>query len=191
MSSVDFTSYNDAAVLTDSHVLTTTVTNSDGTSLTSSLDLNTVIGNVNGAFSWGGTNFTEGAQNIQMTDGFQLEADLPDGNGKMAHSLMYIGSKIGTGPDGKPAIQHTVGTDHSSAHAAANDNHQADGTVASQAQTLSGSSEIGSVTTITGDASKYWPDGNAPAAGNSHSRERAQRIWEIIRFIIECLERFR
>ncbi|MCJ1400071.1 hypothetical protein MMC11_003274 [Xylographa trunciseda] len=189
-SSINTDSYNEAAVLTDGHVLTTTATSADGTtSLTSSLDLNTVVGNVNGTFSWGGTNFSQGAQNVEITDGFQLEADLPDGNGNLAHSMMYIGSVVTTDANGKPALQHTVGTNYSSAHATANTNAQADSVAASQAQTT-GSSSIGAVNTIQGDAATYWPDGNAPASGNSSSKAKAREIIEIVHFILEIFEMF-
>lgn len=190
-SSINVDSFNEAAALTDGHILTTTATSTDGTtSLTSSLDLNTVVGNVNGTFSWGGTNFSQGAQNIEVTDGFQLEADLPDNNGDLAHSIMYIGSVVTTDTDGKPALKHTVGASYSSAHATATTNDEADTTTASQAQTT-GSSSIGSVTTVQGNAATYWPDGNAPASGNSNSRAKAHKVIEIIKFVCDIIELFR
>lgn len=189
-SSINIDSFKDVAVLTDGHVLTTTATSADGTtSLTSSLDLDTVIGNVNGTFSWGGTNFSQGAQNIQIIDGFQLEADLPDSNGNLAHSMMCIGSVVTTHTDGKPALRHTVGTNYSSAHATAPTNDHADNIAASQAQTT-GSSSIGHVATVQGDAATYWPDGNAPASGNSSSRASVETAFQWIMFIMDIFELF-
>ena len=162
------------------------VTAEDGSKLTSALDLNTVIGNVNGTFSWGGTNFSQGAQNIQITDGFTLEGDLPDGNGNMAHSVMYIGSCIAKDSNGNPAIQHAAGLQYSTAHAGANTNDEADQAMQSQAGTASGSSNtIHSITTVTGDASTYWPDGNAPASGPGFSR-LVRRI--IPHFVVVAVE---
>ena len=190
-SSINIDSYNDAAVLTDGHILTTTATSADGaTSLTSSLDLNTVIGNVNGTFSWGGTNFSQGAQNVEIIDGFQLEADLPDSNGDLAHSIMYIGSLVTTDADGHPALKHTVGADHSSAHATATTNDQADSIAASKAQTT-GSSSIAAVTTLQGDAATYWPDGNAPASGSSSSKAKGRTAVAVLRFLVDVMESFR
>ncbi|MCJ1476100.1 hypothetical protein MMC13_004765 [Lambiella insularis] len=190
-SSINIDAYNSGALLTDGHLLTTTATSPDGaTSLTSSLDLDTVVGNVNGAFSWGGTNFSHGAQNIAVSDGFQLEADLPDSNGALAHSVLYIGSIATTDANGTPALRHTVGTNHSSAHALANTNEEADGTVAAQAQTA-GSSSIAAVTTVQGDAATYWPDGNAPAPGNKASKAKARTAVGVIRIFVDIMEAFR
>ena len=189
MSLPDFDTFTDPSVLSGT-TLTTTVTTSDGTKLTSALDLDSVIGNVGGVFSWGGTNFSNGAQNVQMTDGYQLEADLPDSNGDLAHSVMYIGSTAGVDADGKPAIQHWASTTYSTAHAAANTNEEADSTVTSQAQTTSTNNTVQSVKTVTGvDAATYWPDGNAPAAGHHFSKPPWETATHIILIIIECIAR--
>lgn len=191
MAEPDWDKFTDDSVLTDGHLITTTVTSSDGsTKLTSSLDLNTVVGNVNGVFSWGGTNFSNGAQNAKITDGYQLEADLPDNNGNLVHAIMYIGSLLATDSNGKPAIQHTAGVAHSTAHATVSSNDEANQALVAQAQTKSDSSSIESATTVKGDASTYWPDGNAPAAGSRHSRQTFHRVWGWIEFGAELIECF-
>jgi hypothetical protein len=190
MSVPNLNSYTDYSVLSsDGHTLSTTVTAPDGTKLTSSLDLDSVIGNVNGVFSWGGTNFSQGAQNIQMVDGYQLEADLPDNNGDLAHAIMYIGSTAGTDADGKPAIQHAAAVVHSTAHAVAENNAEANAAVASQATTTNDSNSVQSVATLKGDASTYWPDDNAPAAGSHISRPPWETTAHFVLIIIECIFR--
>ena len=77
---------------------------------------------------------------------------------------MYIGSVVITDANGKPALQHTVGTNYNSAHATASTNDQADSIAASQAQTT-GSSTIEFVSTVQGDAATYWSDGKCPGLG--------------------------
>lgn len=175
MTSVD--DYQTPVTLSDGHVVSATVTAPSGSSTSGSLDLDTIVGNVNGALSWGGSGFSSGAQNVQMTDGYTLSADLPDSNGSMVHSELYIGAGVDT-LDGQETIRFGVLPPYSEAHAQADNNEQADSSVHAQAQ--ASDSAIVKVQTVQGNAADYWPEGNAPAAGHSHAGRIAATIGIII-----------
>ncbi|KAF7559924.1 hypothetical protein G7046_g4227 [Stylonectria norvegica] len=57
--------------LEDGHILHAQLTNVDGESVDSQLDLNAYIGNNNGAFEWGGEGFSNSAHDVS----FDLEGD--------------------------------------------------------------------------------------------------------------------
>lgn len=188
MSTPTLDQFVDDSVLSDGHILTTTVTAQDGSKLTSALDLNTIVGNVNGVLSWGGSNFSEGAQNVQFTNGGQLEADIPDSNGNLSHSMMWIGSIAGTDSNNQPAIHHYAVATYSTAHADADNNAQADSAVHGQAATTS-DNKIAAVSTLSGDAASYWPDGNAPASGHHFSKPPWETTAHFVIMIIESILR--
>lgn len=67
-----------SATLQDNHILNFVVNDSSGQEATAALDLDTVIGNVNGALSLGGTNFSQAARSVSLSeDGQNLDAELP------------------------------------------------------------------------------------------------------------------
>ncbi|KZZ88473.1 Cyanovirin-N [Moelleriella libera RCEF 2490] len=61
--------------LEDGHILHAYCQNADGDSVQSQIDLNGFIGNSDGWFEWGGVDFTETAENIQL-EGSRLTAEL-------------------------------------------------------------------------------------------------------------------
>ena len=130
-------------------------------------DLNQFIGNVNGAFSWGGSNYSDGAQNVHLSnDGQALEADLPDSNGELAHSVINLKHEF-EDLDGSPALKAVFEVPHSTAHALASDNGEADRVVLDKVDTLGDDTTVTKIATVAGDASVYWPEdiNNAPAPG--------------------------
>ncbi|KAH6646385.1 CVNH domain-containing protein [Truncatella angustata] len=154
-----------STTLEGSSILNATVEADGEAPVSGSFDLNQFIGNVNGAFSWGGTNFSEGAQNVHLSgDGQMLEADLPDSNGELAHSVINLRHEFAD-IDGNPALKAVFEVPHSTAHALASHNDQADQAVAGAVDTLADDTTVMKIVTVEGDASTYWPKDveNAPA----------------------------
>ncbi|OJJ86773.1 CVNH domain-containing protein [Aspergillus glaucus CBS 516.65] len=61
--------------LEENHILSAQLRNADGELVDSSIDLNTIIGNVDGRLEWGGQNFSESAEEVQF--GIESENDVP------------------------------------------------------------------------------------------------------------------
>jgi hypothetical protein len=168
--------YTHPCVLQDGHTVSATMTGSSGNSISATLDLDTVVGNVNGALAWGGSSFSNGAQNIRMDDGFTLTADLPDSNGNMVHSELIMGAGLDT-HDGQDAIRFAFLPPYSQAHAEADNNSAAD--AATHDQVASANNALVATETLIGNAADYWPEGNAPAAGSSHSKQVATDAYHV------------
>ncbi|KAI1077249.1 hypothetical protein F5B20DRAFT_583493 [Whalleya microplaca] len=165
MDNIDFDNYKIPGTLTEGHLLTSTVTLPSGQTVTGTLDLDTVLGNANGALSWGGTGFSAGADNVVLTDGYTLEADLPDSTGAKTHSVLCLGAGVAS-HDGVDMMQWGFGVPHSTAHADAETNHEADRVVLEKVDTVGDDTKVAAVQTVHGDAAAYWPEGNAPAPGS-------------------------
>ncbi|MCJ1351705.1 MAG: hypothetical protein MMC33_001689 [Icmadophila ericetorum] len=119
-------------VLEDNHILRTNGQDNQGNTGTSAVDLDSVIGNVNGALSWGATGFSSQARNVALSaDGNTLDAELPDSNGDFNPSTLAIAQDIGI-VDGDVALRMAFGIPHSTAHAQTSSADEADQLVLNQ-----------------------------------------------------------
>ena len=135
--------------LEENHILCTAGKDTNGNQGQSSLDLDTIIGNINDALSWGGTYFSSEAQNIALlADGKSLDADLKDGNGDLAHSSLELGHEIVV-QDGQLALRTEIGIPHTTAHSQASSVADADQQVLAQVQTVGDSPPVGKITTVS------------------------------------------
>lgn len=86
-----------STTLEANHILHVTAEDGNGQSATASLDLDTIIGNVNGALSLGHNGFSSQARNVTLADdGETLDAELPDANGDYSTSSISIQHTLGT-----------------------------------------------------------------------------------------------
>ena len=112
--------------LENNHILHVTASDDQGQSATTSFDLDSVIGNVNGALSWGATGFSSQARNVTLADNGQtLDAELPDANGEYAPSSIAIIHDIGM-VNGSYALRMVLGIPHSTVHAETGSTEEAD-----------------------------------------------------------------
>jgi hypothetical protein len=77
----------------DGHTLAATCEKADGNEETSYLDLNTCLGNKDGSFEWGGTEFSFSASNITL-DGTELSADLLNENDELVRDTVNLDDYI-------------------------------------------------------------------------------------------------
>ncbi|KAL9112137.1 MAG: hypothetical protein Q9227_003514 [Pyrenula ochraceoflavens] len=104
---------------------------------TASIDLDSILGNVNGALSIGATNFSPTARNVKLSpDCTVLDAELPDVNGDYSTSSCSIQHEINT-LDGQLALFFAIGAPHSQIHADADTVEQADAKLTEQVSTVS------------------------------------------------------
>jgi hypothetical protein len=137
-----------STTLEANHILHVTGVNASNESITASLDLDTFIGNVNGALSLGHTGFSSVARNVALSaDGQNLDAELPDANGDYSTSSMSIEHRLGY-LDGQASLFMAYGFPHSTAHAEADDVASADARIHSQTQLISPDTAIGKVMTL-------------------------------------------
>lgn len=137
-----------STTLEANHILHVTGVNASNESITASLDLDTFIGNVNGALSLGHTGFSSVARNVALSaDGQNLDAELPDANGDYSTSSMLIEHRLGY-LDGQASLFMAYGFPHSTAHAEADDVASADARIHSQTQLISPDTAIGKVMTL-------------------------------------------
>ena len=82
----------------DGHMLRGRLTNMDGDMVEAEIDLNTVLGNDNGSFKWGSTDFAGSAQDISFAwEGEQpiLHASLRNMDGELIHDIVNLTERIG------------------------------------------------------------------------------------------------
>ncbi|KAK4442595.1 cyanovirin-n family protein [Podospora aff. communis PSN243] len=84
----------------DGHMLRATLLNADGEAVEAEFDLNTVIGNDNGNFVWGGGDFSGSAEEISFSlEGDDsvpvLRANLRDVEGNLEHRDINLSERIG------------------------------------------------------------------------------------------------
>ncbi|KAL1835988.1 hypothetical protein VTJ49DRAFT_5736 [Mycothermus thermophilus] len=84
----------------DDHILRATLINADGEEVEAELDLNTVIGNNDGSFEWGGENFSESAEDISFSiEGADsvpiLRANLRNIEGELIGADINLSERIG------------------------------------------------------------------------------------------------
>jgi hypothetical protein len=84
----------------DGHILRATLHNADGEQVEAEIDLDTILGNDNGWFSWGGENFSHSAEHVH----FSLEGDdsvpilrahLTDAEGNVQERDINLAERIG------------------------------------------------------------------------------------------------
>ncbi|RBR14456.1 uncharacterized protein FIESC28_07692 [Fusarium coffeatum] len=85
--------------LIDNHILRAECPNRAGEWIESDLDLDTCLGNENGAFQWGGKDFSGKAGEIKL-DGVFLTAWLPARDGQMKGEYVILDNRI-SNDDGK------------------------------------------------------------------------------------------
>jgi hypothetical protein len=84
----------------DGHILRATLANADGEPVEAEFDLNSVIGNDNGNFVWGGGDFSGSAEGISFSlEGDEsvpiLRANLADAEGNYEHRDINLAERIG------------------------------------------------------------------------------------------------
>ncbi|KAK3903789.1 Cyanovirin-N [Staphylotrichum tortipilum] len=84
----------------DGHILRARLNNADGQQVDAEIDLNQFIGNSDGAFEWGGVNFSESAENIRFSlEGESgvpiLRAGLKDVEGNVVDRDINLAERIG------------------------------------------------------------------------------------------------
>lgn len=84
----------------DGHILRAVLHNGSGEAVEAELDLNSVIGNDNGNFFWGGENFSHSAENISFSvEGADsvpiLRASLRDVEGNLNDRDINLAERIG------------------------------------------------------------------------------------------------
>lgn len=137
-----------SSILEANHLLHVSANDSSGKSTTVSLDLNSFIGNVNGALSLGGSDFMSNARNVKLDDdGETLDADLADVNGDYSTSSLDIAHTVGL-VDGQVSLLMAIGLPHSTAHANADTVDAADQTILDKAHTTDGQSSISKAMTL-------------------------------------------
>ncbi|KAF9174868.1 hypothetical protein BGX21_010659 [Mortierella sp. AD011] len=65
------------AYLHHDHILRAVCQDEDGNCVESELDLDDLIGNEDGWFTWDSGNFSESARDVRLEDGYLLTAELP------------------------------------------------------------------------------------------------------------------
>ncbi|KAK5019298.1 Cyanovirin-N [Cryomyces antarcticus] len=86
----------EAFELADGHILRCNCRNMDGDYVSSELDLDTIIGNNDGQFAWGGQGWSQGAGNPNLEEGWRLTADLPGADGgQRDRATIDLNEKIG------------------------------------------------------------------------------------------------
>lgn len=92
-----------------------------------------------------------------------LEADLPDSNSELAHSIINLKHEFAD-MDGSPTLKAVFEVPHSTVHALASNNEEADQAANNAIDTLGDDTTVSKVVTVSGDASSYWPKDveNAP-----------------------------
>jgi hypothetical protein len=147
--------------LEDNHILHITAADNQNRTETASIDLDSIIGNVNGALSLGATNFSAKARNVKLSDdGTVLDADLPDDNGDYSTSSCSIQQEINT-LDGQLALLFALGVPHSQVHADADTVKQADKELTKQVETVGDSQPVDALMTLHLDSSYDMKNTNA------------------------------
>ncbi|MCJ1318907.1 hypothetical protein MMC15_004239 [Xylographa vitiligo] len=150
-----------ATTLEASHILHITAADDQNRTQTASIDLDSIIGNVNGALSLGATGFSAQARNVALADnGATLDADLPDANGDYSTSSCSIQQEINT-IDGQLSLCFALGLPHSTVHANASSVDEADQTLTSQISTVGSSAPVSKMMTLQVDPSLGVENTNA------------------------------
>ena len=136
-----------ASLASDNHTLQITVATAEGKQSTALLDLDSVIGVVNGALSFGADGgFSSVARSVSLeSDGGTLDAQIPDVNGDYSTSSLFI-EHLYDQYEGNGHILLAINAPHSAAHVDADSIDAANDQVQSSLQ-VSGahpSSETGS-----------------------------------------------
>ena len=139
------------------HILHITAADNQNQTQTASIDLDSIIGNVNGALSLGATGFSSQARNVKLeNNGSVLDADLPDVNGDYSTSSCSIQHEINT-VEGQLALLFAIGAPHSVVHAEADTVAAADQQITEQVQTVGASPPVAQMMTLHLD-SEYGMD---------------------------------
>jgi CVNH domain len=162
-------------------VLVTSGNDGQGNSGSAAVDLNTVLGNLNGGFTWGGTNFSTNARNISLSTApgtglMTLKADLQDQNGDYNTSTVQVAQDIGPFWDDPVALRTVLSVPHSVAHARNENADQADQQVLDQVDCPDQYLPVTDVQTLTTgqvqairNGTSNLVDNNGPAAGAAMS----------------------
>ncbi|MCJ1283258.1 hypothetical protein MMC26_002586 [Xylographa opegraphella] len=139
--------------LEDNHILHITAADNQNRTQTASINLDSIIGNVNGALSLGATGFSAQARNVALADnGTVLDADLPDANGDYSTSSCSIQQEINT-INGQLSLCFALGLPHSTVHVDADTVDQADQTLTDQIATVGSSAPVSKMMTLHVDPS--------------------------------------
>ncbi|MCJ1292246.1 hypothetical protein MMC34_003796 [Xylographa carneopallida] len=142
-----------STTLEANHILHITAADNQNRTQTASIDLDSIIGNVNGALSLGATGFSAQARNVALADnGTVLDADLPDANGDYSTSSCSIQQEINT-LDGQLSLCFALGLPHSTVHVNANSVDEADQALTSQVTTVGSSPPVDKMMTLQVDPS--------------------------------------
>jgi hypothetical protein len=138
-----------STTLEANHILHVTAVDGTGKSSTASIDLDTFIGNNNGALSLGLSGFSVVARNVTLSeDGQSLDAELPDANGDFSTSSVSIAHGLGT-VGGQPRLLMDYAFIHSTAHANANSTAEADAQIKGQVQVIQPHINVDHVVTLS------------------------------------------
>lgn len=147
--------------LEDKHLLHIVAADPQGNTQDGGIDLDTFIGNVNGALSLGGTNFSSSARKVRISDdGKFLDAEIPDNNGDFSTSSMKLQYNINK-VDGKLAVLFAMGLPHSEAHADADTVKAAEKQILNQVETDNQTPDVSKVMTLKIDKSYDMNNPNA------------------------------